>query len=189
MIGTIQLSDLKIGMYLKDTGPGTITVYENADTTSNAMVTIQPGSLIGQIHDFKYSNGEEWVIVTSADITAAEPWYSKAAGVTQTITLGFLDPFWWADSTRNTNNWGLYGAVRLADIQANVSDAEVKGQNDLIAANADSASSLTNNIKSLAKGTGQVVAAAVKGAAEGLGISGWGFVALILGAAYLSRSK
>lgn len=51
-IGAIQKSDLAVGMYFNNDGPGSIPLYDSADGTGDPVMTILPGQLIGQITDF-----------------------------------------------------------------------------------------------------------------------------------------
>jgi hypothetical protein len=193
MIGdVIQDLGLEIGMYMNCTGPNSITVYANPDSSKDILLTVQPGQLIGQVHDFVQdkATGEQMVVFTSPAITKAEPWYSYAAGIVETLAAT-VDPIWWIDTTRTTDNWGLYGAVKISEIQANVSKTEITNELNSLHSTDANGQTVANNIKKLAKGTGQILAEAIEGLTSGLGVSGigLGFIALLLWAASKSSIK
>jgi hypothetical protein len=157
----MQLTDLKIGMYITCTGAGSIPVYFDTDTASKVLLNVAPGQVIGQIVDFK-STDKEWVIFSSDQISADNPWYDRALS----ILPGFA----------------AVGAVLFTDIQANVSDDVVKAQNALMATNAAQAATLQNDLKNTAKSVGEDVGAVASGLFSGVG--GWLTVAALGFVAY-----
>ena len=100
-------------------------------------------------------------------ITAAEPWYDQVTGVAKTAMNTLFNPFWWYDSTATVRSMGLYGFVRLSDLQQCVNPATVKAAADMMAANAASANNIQNKIKSLAKGAGQMTGDIISSFASG----------------------
>lgn len=149
VIGAIQQTELQIGMYLTNDGPGTIPVYPNKDGTGTAELTISPGELIGQIVDF--SNGPTGMVVyfTSDAITAASSIFDKIGN----YILSFIP----GQPIVNA------GAVNFTDLQSNIDESQINKQQTAINNAAAQGATLANSIKKVAKETGDVIGGVFKG--------------------------
>lgn len=129
----VQLSDLKQGMYLNNSGQTSIPVYDDFDTTKDPILTIAPGEMIGQIVDFKNSNAGAAVLFSSDAISSALPLSEKV--------WYYLNPFIWGTGYKRT------GVVNFVDLQNNVSDSQVASQNNALANSATNGVSFGNAFK------------------------------------------
>src|ERR1700722_14627403 len=153
----MQVSDLKIGMYLNCDGPGSIPVYTDLRAT-NLLFNVAPGQEIGQIHDIQANASGNVIIFASNSITKAYPWYEDLMGEGITILKSIVNPIsFWTDDTDEFGNWGVYGVVKFTDLQASVTDAQVQQQLAYIQATADNGASLTKSVKKVFNSTGDVL--------------------------------
>lgn len=127
IILAMQVSDLKTGMYLTNTGSASIPLYDSKDGTGTPFLTIQPGQMIGQVVDFSNGPAGQVIYFTSDAITAAEPVVDKLIS--------------WLPGV----SWVL--AANFSDIVANVDDTQVTQQAAAIQASADQGASLRNALQ------------------------------------------
>lgn len=138
----IVIADLKKGMYLTNNGKTVIPLYDENDGTGPVLISIRPGELIGQVMDFRTGPKGNVILFSSDAITAN-------TGLAQRALVYMLT--WVPDRFYNV------ASANFADIQNNVSVQSVSEQNAAIAnANANGVS-LTNSIKSVAKGAGEAL--------------------------------
>lgn len=129
-------------MYLTNEGPGTVAVYDDPAAQGTPELNIAPGQLIGQVVDIV--QGTDYVYYFTSDaITAASGLFTKIGN----WILGFIP----GKPVVNV------GAVRFADINANVSQAQIDKQNSILANAANNGATFQNSIKEAAKETGEVV--------------------------------
>jgi hypothetical protein len=131
----MQPGDLKIGMYLKNEGPGTLPLYDN-DFTQPPSYQVPVGDVIGQIGDI--DNGPDgtavFFIATQKEIDAA-PWKDKV--------VNFLTS--WLPDTQP----GF--AAKFVDIQSHVTDAQIGVQANAIDNAKANGDNIANEIQRIEK--------------------------------------
>jgi hypothetical protein len=138
--------DIKVGMCLTNDGTGSIPVYDSKDASGSPMLTIAPGSYIGQVCQIDNGVGGVVIAFTSEEINAAMT-------VLEKIEWYFL--FKWIPKEV------FAGAVRYSDLQANVSDKQIVEQVQAIADAEANGISFKNSIVKLAHGVADTVEAAI----------------------------
>lgn len=154
-------NDLKVGMVLVNDGTGNVLVYDNKDASGSPMLTVAPKGYIGQIVEI--DNGVDGVVVqfTSDDIT-------KAMSTLEKIEYYFV--LKWIPSEV------FAGAVRFADLQANVSDKQIADQVAAIKQAEDNGISFKNSIEKLAHGAADIVGSVIPWNLILLAGLGWLFI-------------
>lgn len=138
----IQIGQLQKGMYLSNDGNGNIPVYDKMDSTE-PMLTITPGQMIGLITDFKNNTQGAAVIFYSDEIASSVPFGEKV--------LYYSNPLLWGTGYKIT------GIVNFRDLQANVSDAQVEKQNAAIANANANGTSIANDFKEVVTGVSDAI--------------------------------
>ena len=175
----MELSDIKVGMILTDTGPGSIRLYHDNACTDPTDSYIKPGQVIGQV--VEVIPGTQTVVFTDPSTTgnfqqASGP-ITDAATIPEKIASYSLS--WLVNDARAS------AGVKFSDLQANVSDAQVQKAQAILDAN-DASGGIAPYVKKIAQGASETASAA----ASGLFGGGFGWWAAGLGLIWLaSKSK
>lgn len=139
----MQISDLKIGMILVNTGTKAIPLYHDQQASGKVALTIKPGEVIGQIVDFGSGVGGATVtFVDHSEVGAIEvttgPITSSGRAGEKLLSYSLS---WLLDPVK------VSATARFADIRANVSDDQIIEQGSAIQNAKANGVSLSNEIK------------------------------------------
>jgi hypothetical protein len=174
------LSDIKVGMQLTNDSKNVLNVYGGFDATAPPELQIQPGQEIGTVLNLRQEGGNEWVMVKSAAIDNASPWYDKLYDTVSNLPILSIVNDWIVGDVKNA------GAIQATDLLNAVSDAQITAQNALLAQNAATNPSITKDLVSAAKNAADVVS---EGANELFGGIGWKVIAAGIGLYILTKGN
>jgi hypothetical protein len=130
-MAVVQLTDLKIGMYLKNDSNVPMPLYDNRVGKIPPLLIVNPGELIGQITDYDSGAEGPTVIFTSERINEAHK--------------GLFSMWKWYFTWKEGSYYGASG--RLSHIQRVVSLAQVQQQKLVVDKAESEGFSFMNGIK------------------------------------------
>jgi hypothetical protein len=134
----ISQSDLKIGMYLNNNGPGVVPIYEQKTSVFPELV-IKKGELIGQIIDFTTGPDGMMVVFRSDAIDKVSSKWEKAEHY---LSFGY---------------YTVSGLVKFSELQKNINESQVSAQNAAISLAEANGNSLKNSFVKLAHGLAETI--------------------------------
>lgn len=141
----INQNDIEVGMYFTNDGTVSLPVYDDDTATGDVMLSINPGSNIGQVVQLKYGAGGLVIQFSSDDIHNAMSGLEKAEWFFLKLIPGAR----------------AVGNVKFDDLKNVVSDPQMAKQKAGIQTAKDNGVNIANTIKKIVKKGEDIAAAAI----------------------------